>query len=395
MDNSIALGLTTATHQPRTASAVVIGGGIIGVSVAWHLAKSGVRNVVVVERAEFGGGSSAKPLGGVRTNFSDSSNIWLGQRSLESYVRFEEEFGVDIGLKQVGYLFLGRTDEELSDMHDAVQIQNEMGLDSRMLTPDEAHRLNPFIDPSSLTGASYSPQDGFARPAHVVEGYIRAARNLGVTFLNRTQVLDIAASGGRTRSVGTNRGEIVTDAVFCCAGAWSAGVGAMVGVDLPVEPVRRLIGFTADYPTPPPVIPFTLDLSSTLYFHNAGDGILLGISHQEEPGFSREFSYEWLSEFRGAAKNCCPSLSEAEVVEGWAGLYENTPDRNALVGQVDDLSGFFYATGFSGHGFVQAPAVGELMADLYMGRPSFMTSAAFSHERFRDEGSLIHEKNII
>lgn len=395
MEEPVALGLTTAIEQPRSASTVIVGGGVIGASIAWHLANSGVRDIVVVERSEFGSGSSAKPLGGVRANFSDPSNIYLGQRSLAAFGRFEDDFEVDIGLEKVGYLFLGRDEHELSGMTEAVRIQNELGVGSRMLTPDEAHRVNPFVDPSVLTGASYSPDDGFARPSRVVEGYIHAAQKMGVTFLNRTQVLDIVTSAGRVRSVVTNRGEITTDSVFCCAGAWSAGIGAMVGVELPVEPVRRLIGFTEDWSVPPPTIPFTLDLSTTMYFHNAGDGLLLGISHEQESGFCREFSYDWLTEFNAAASVCCPSLSDAEVVKGWAGLYENTPDRNALIGQAEGLSGFFYATGFSGHGFVQAPAVGELMADLYTGRPSFMDPAPFSLERFKQDAPLMRETNII
>lgn len=367
----------------------------MGASIAWHLADSGVRDIVVVERSEFGSGSSAKPLGGVRANFSDPSNIQLGQRSLAAFGRFEEDFGIDIGFEKVGYLFLGRDEHQLSDMTEAVRIQNELGVRSKILTPEEAYRVNPFIDPDVLTGASYSPDDGFARPSRVVEGYVHAAQTLGVTFLNRTQVLDIVTTGGQVQSVVTNRGEIATDSVFCCAGAWSGHVGAMVGVELPVEPVRRLIGFTADWSVPPPTVPFTLDLSTTMYFHNAGKGLLLGISHEQDTGFCREFSYEWLREFKAAASVCCPSLVDAEVIKGWAGLYENTPDRNALIGQVEELSGFFYATGFSGHGFVQAPAVGELMADLYTGRPSFMDATPFSLERFGQDAPLIRETNII
>jgi sarcosine oxidase, subunit beta len=395
MDESLPLALSTAAEQPRSAGAVVIGGGIIGVSVAWHLAKSGVDDVVVVERSEMGSGSSAKPLGGVRANFSDPANIELGQRSLRVFDRFVDDFGVDIGLETVGYLFLARDEEQLSGMTEAVQIQNEMGIRNRLVDPEEAARLNPLIEPSALTGGSYSPGDGFVQPTRVVEGYMRAAQDLGVSFLNRTQVLDITTSAGQVTSVLTQRGEIHSDAVICCAGAWSAHIGEMVGVRLPVEPVRRLIGFTRDYSPPLPTVPFTLDLTTTMYFHNAGGGLLLGISHREAPSLCRDYSYEWLEEFREAATVCAPALRETDVTRGWAGLYENTPDRNAVIGQARDMEGFFYATGFSGHGLVQAPAVGELMADLFAGRASFMDVTPFSAERFEDGGAVLRETNII
>ncbi|RJN32981.1 NAD(P)/FAD-dependent oxidoreductase [Nesterenkonia natronophila] len=395
MDRTVPLALSTAANQPRSAGAVIIGGGIIGVSIAWHLAKSGVKDIVVVERSEMGSGSSAKPLGGVRANFSDPSNIELGRRSLHAFDRFSADFGVDIGLEKVGYLFLARDEAQLSGMTEAVQVQNGMGISSRLVTPEEAHRLNPFIDPGALTGASYSPDDGFVQPTRVVEGYVRAAQELGVTFLNRTQVLDITTSAGQVSSVLTQRGEIATDAVVCCAGAWSAHIGEMVGVSLPIEPVRRLIGFTPDWAEPLPTVPFTLDLTTTMYFHNAGRGLLLGISHHEDPSMCRDYSYEWLEAFREASTVCAPALSETEVTRGWAGLYENTPDRNAVIGQARETAGFFYAAGFSGHGLVQAPAVGELMADLFAGRRSFIDATPFSAERFEEGGAVLKETNII
>ncbi len=395
MDRSFPLNLSTAARQPRSAGVVIIGGGIIGVSVAWHLANSGVKDVVVVERSEVGSGSSAKPLGGVRENFSDPSNIELGQRSLRIFDRFATDFGVNIGLEKVGYLFLARDEQQLSGMAEAVRIQNAMGISSRLVDPEEAGRLNPIVETTALTGGSYSPRDGFVEPTRVVEGYMKAAQDLGVTFLNRTQVLEITTSAGQISSVLTQRGEIRAEAVICCAGAWSAHIGEMVGVHLPVEPVRRLIGFTPDYRQPLPTVPFTLDLTTTMYFHNAGRGLLLGISHREEPSFCRDYSYEWLEEFREAATVCAPALSKTEVTRGWVGLYENTPDRNAVIGQARHMAGFFYATGFSGHGLVQAPAVGELMADLFAARTSFMDPTPFSAERFEDGGAVLKETNII
>jgi sarcosine oxidase subunit beta len=391
----VGLDPTYAAVQPEEADVVIVGGGIMGISTAWHLADAGVRNIVVVERAELGSGSSAKPLGGVRANFSDPGNIVLGQRSLEAFRKFPERFGADIGLQQVGYLFLCRSEMEVSDLVAATEIQNAMGVNSRMVSPAETAEINPLLDPAALAGASFSPGDGFADPSLVVGTYAAAAINLGVTILNRTQVLDIQRTGNAVESVITNRGSIRTSAVVCCAGAWSAQIGAMAGVDLPVTPVRRLIGLTRQRPRSYPRLPFTLDLSTTFYFHNYRNGLLVGISHEQEPGFAREFTYDWLDEFNAAAAICAPELAHPDLEGGWAGLYENTPDHNALIGEADELPGFFYATGFSGHGFLQGPAVGELVADLYLGRPSFMNPAHFSAARFCGAAPVLHEVNII
>lgn len=391
----VPLDLRRATAQPEAADVVVVGGGIMGLSTAWHLADRGVRNIVVVERAELGSGSSAKPLGGVRANFSDPGNILLGQRSLAAFERFPEQFGTDIGLQQVGYLFLCRSEHEVAELERATAVQNSMGVRSRMVGPDEAVALNPLLDRTPLVGASFSPADGFAAPALVVAGYAAAAQGLGVTLLDRTEVLGIQRTAHGIESVTTNRGTIRTPAVVCCAGAWSARIGQMAGVDLPVTPVRRLIGLTRQRPRPYPRVPFTIDLSTTFYFHNHRNGLLVGISHAQEPGFAREFGYDWLREFDAAAAICAPAVQHPDLAQGWAGLYENTPDRNALIGQARELPGFFYATGFSGHGFLQGPAVGELVADLYLDRPSFLDASHFSADRFQGCAPTVREVNII
>jgi len=396
MENQlVSLGLPAGTSQPTRADVVIIGGGIMGTSIAFHLAEAGVKNIVLVERCELGTGSSAKPLGGVRATFSDAGNVILGKRSLDAYVGFADRFGTDIGLQQVGYLFLCRSAAEVADCERSTVIQNDHGSNSRMISAAEARAHNPLISEDALFGASFSPRDGFAEPAKVVEAYAVAAMRLGVTMLSHTEVLNVERTGDRIVSVETNRGTIQTDAVICCAGAWSRAVGDMVGVSLPVTPVRRQIGMTRQFAEPLPTLPFTLDLSTTMYFHNYGNGLLLGISNSEqEPGFDRDFSYEWLPEFNAAARMCAPTLVNPDLEFGWAGLYENTPDHNALIGASDEVPGFFYATGFSGHGFLQGPAVGELMRDIFLDQESFMDPNAFSADRFGLARQL-HELHII
>lgn len=384
VENAVEVSLTSASSQPTHADVVILGGGAIGVSIAWNLARKGVQNIVVLERGEFGSGSSAKPLGGVRANFSDPANITLGQRSLEIFRNFKKDFGIDIGLRKVGYLFLARTEEEASGLSFATSVQNELGINSRNITAEEALELNPYLDPEVLVAGAFSPDDGYAQPARVVEGYVKAAQALGVTFLNHTEALEAELGPNGVESIRTNRGTIRTESAICATGAWSQGVGEMFGVDLPVEPVRRLIAFTPQREKPHPTVPFTLDLGTTFYYHNCNNGLLLGISHKQEPGFCREFSYDWTNELNAAAGIIAPSLQNTEIVGGWAGLYENTPDHNAIIGRSEEVSNLFYATGFSGHGFLQSPAVGELVADMYLGQESFMDPTPFSVNRFSE-----------
>jgi sarcosine oxidase, subunit beta len=380
----------------RSANVMIIGGGVIGASIAFHLAEAGVRDIVVIERDTLGSGSSAKPLGGVRATFSDPGNIVLGQRSLEAFERFHEVFKIDIGLQQVGYLFLCRNESELAALESTTGVQNSLGCSARMVTPAEAVVLNPFLRQAALLGGSFSPRDGFAQPLKVVEAYTEAAKQLDVTFCEHTEVLDIRRSAAGSHEIFTSRGVITVNAVIIAAGAWSEKIGEMVGAYLPVEPVRRQIGITEQRTEPFPSVPFTLDLSTTLYFHNYWNGMLLGISNaDEEPGFCREYSYQWKTAFDQAAMIVAPSLVQLPLVAGWAGLYENTPDHNALIGQAEDLDGVFYATGFSGHGFLQAPAVGELVRDLYLGRESFMDPTPFSAVRFQGLQARRTEIHII
>ncbi|MGI8457330.1 MAG: NAD(P)/FAD-dependent oxidoreductase [Propionibacteriaceae bacterium] len=380
---------------PAAVEVAVIGGGIMGASIAWHLADAGITDVLVIERDTLGSGSSGKPLGGVRATFSDANNVRLGQRSLAAFEAFEAQFGTPINLRQVGYLFLCRTDAELAAVEASVRLQNDLGCDSCMISPGQAQELNPFLDPACLLGASFSPRDGYAEPARVVAGYARAAARLGARFAEHTEVFTLSTGADGTHTITTHRGTVRADAVVIAAGAWSSTLGAALDVHLPIEAVRRQIGFTAQQAAPHPTVPFTLDLSTTLYFHNYRNGLLLGISNRdEEPGLCREFSYGWTRSFEAAAAVVAPSLRNQTLVGGWAGLYENTPDHNAMIGGAA-TPGVFYATGFSGHGFLQGPAVGEIITDLYLGREPFMDPTPFSADRFADDRALLREVHII
>ncbi|MDF2968578.1 MAG: dependent oxidoreductase [Nocardioidaceae bacterium] len=380
---------------PSHASVVIIGGGVVGLSTAYHLAAAGVSDVVLVEIGEFGSGSTSKAAGGVRAQFSDAVNIELGLRSLRTFERFHETFGQEIDLHQVGYLFLLERPADVEAFEKSVALQNELGVPSRMLEVSDAQSLSPLISTEGLLAAAYSPTDGHCTPESVVAGYARAARRAGARLVRDCAVTAIDSSGGVVSGVVTTRGTIATDTVICAAGAWSQRLGAMVGVDLPVEPLRRQILTTAPMPGLEPGTPFTIDFSTSFYFHGEGLGLLLGMSDPSEtPGFLLTESDKWLAGLSDAIERRAPSISDVGLAGGWAGLYEMTPDHNGLVGEAVDVSRFLYATGFSGHGFLMGPAIGEVVRDLYLGRTPVVDVSSLTATRFTGD-SRRTELNIV
>ena len=386
----------TARALPTSAEVVVIGGGVIGTSIAFHLAEAGVTGVVLLERDELGTGSTCKAAGGVRAQFSDRINIELGARSLEAFTRFGRRPGQEIDLHQVGYLFLLSREKDVQSFERDVALQNELGVDSRMIDVAEARRLSPLIDTDGLLAAAFSPDDGHCTPESVVLGYATAARRLGATLLTGVTVTGIDVRGGEARTVHTDRGSITAGTVVCAAGAWSQELGEMAGTALPVTPVRRQIVFTEPMPDLPPVVPFTIDFATSYYFHREGRGLLLGMSDpDQEPGFHLSYSEQWLPRLGEAIEARTPALLDVGLGTGWAGLYEVTPDHNALIGRSSTTPNFLYATGFSGHGFLQAPAVGEVIRDLHLGRTPTVETGPMSAERFTGRSALRPESHIV
>ncbi|HWL86481.1 MAG TPA: FAD-binding oxidoreductase [Polyangiaceae bacterium] len=379
---------------PARAEVVIVGGGVMGTSIAFHLAEAGVRDVVLLEQNELGSGSTCKAAGGVRAQFSDAVNIQLGQRSLDAFARFTERPGQDIDLRRVGYLFLLSRDEDVRTFEKSIALQHEYGVPSRLIEPREAQRLSPLISTEGLLAAAFSPEDGLATPESVVYGYARAARGLGVHIATQCAVTDIEVGGSAIERVHTPFGAIETPTVICAAGAWSRAIGAMAGIDLPVTPYRRQVLFTEPLPALPPA-PMTIDFATTFYFHAEGRGLLVGMSYQDEPpGFHLERDDTWVPALLAAAETRAPGVGRAGIASGWAGLYEVTPDHNALIGEDPSRSRFLYATGFSGHGFLQGPAVGEVIRDLYLGRTPVIDVSALTAARFA-RGQARPERNIV
>ncbi|MEU2199014.1 FAD-binding oxidoreductase [Isoptericola sp. NPDC019482] len=389
---------------PPRADAVVVGGGVMGTSVAFHLAEAGA-HVVLLESGELGSGSSGKPIGGVRAQFSDPANVVLGHRSLELFEDFRRRPGGDVGLRQTGYLFALPGDDDVALFDRSVAMQRELGVDSRLLSVAEARRLNPYLSAPAYAGAAYAPRDGWAHPAAVVAGYADGARRRGASVVTGARVRVVEPGPDGRSTVVTPRGAVTTTAVVVCAGAWSRAVGALVDVDLPVEPVRRQIALTAPLEPAPPTLPFTIDFGTTYYLHNADarGTLLLGASEPGTPvGFDTTYDPAWEPWLRGLAARATPALADAPLTGGWAGLYELTPDHDALIGEAPAAPAgarVLYACGFSGHGFLQAPAVGEAVADLYLGRAgtpaargvdvSAFDAGRFGARRSRTEANII------
>ena len=383
-----------ASPLPDSATVVIVGGGVIGTSAAFHLAEVGVE-VVLVERAQLGSGSTSRAAGGVRTQFSDALNVEIARRSMDAFRDFGQRPGWEIDLKQVGYLFVLSRESDVEEFERSVALQNGYGLDSRMLTAGEVRELSPMVQGDDILAGAFSPGDGHATPEGVVQGYAFAARAHGAEIRVNCDVLDIKTCGDEITEVITDQGSIRTSTVICAAGAWSRSCGAMVGIELPVTPLRRQVLFTEAMDGLPPHLPFTIDFESSFYFHREGPGLLMGMSDPpEKPGFSAETTEDWIPALMEVVRRRAPRIADAGIRGGWAGLYEMTPDHNAIIGEAADVSRFLYATGFSGHGFLQAPAVGEILRDLVLGRPTFADISPLSVERF-DAAALRPEYNVV
>lgn len=379
---------------PDRAEVVIVGGGVMGASAAFHLAEAGVTDVVLVEADQLSCGSTSKSAGGVRLQFSDEINIALALRSMDAFERFGERPGADIGLRQVGYLFLLTDPTDVEIFTQNTLLQNSMGVPSRMITAAEAGRLSTLANVDDVLAASICMRDGHATPDAVVLGYATAARDLGAEVVTQCPVVGIDVDGGEITAVRTPRGTVATSTVIDVAGAWSPRIAAMVGIDLPVQPLARPIWYTEPMPDRPDAVPMTIDFTTGFYFHSEGPGLLFGMADPEQaPGFDAPMRPDWLEVVGGVVAHRAPALLEVGIAGGWHGYYETTPDHNALIGETAEVSRFLYATGFSGHGFLLGPAVGEVLRDLVLGRTPPVDVTGFDVARFA--GETRPEHNIV
>jgi len=378
---------------PRTASVVIIGGGVVGCSIASHLAGRGLRDVVVIEREAVGSGTTSKAAGGIRAQFPTEAEVRFSLESIAVFERFEEEFGVDSGYKKIGYLFLVSDPADLKGFEERIALQRRCGVDVRVIAPDEAQRLVPALRVDDLVAAVWGPDDGLAGPAEVTNAFARHARGLGARIVEGVTVTGIARAGGRVTGVTTTDGAIAAPIVVNAAGPAAARVGRMAGAEVPVHPRRRHIFYTEPFPEIPGPVPLTTDRASGFYFRKEMEQVLLSPGDVQDIGEDLEVPMDWsmVEEAVTKAVHRVPLLEQAKIAGGWAGLRPLTPDDHAIIGWAPEVEGFFLAVGFGGHGFQHSPATGRHVAAwLVDGKPAADLSL-FDPGRFARGAAKAHD----
>ncbi|AKU90411.1 FAD-dependent oxidoreductase [Vulgatibacter incomptus] len=380
---------------PAHADVVIVGGGIMGLSLAWNLARLGRKDVLVLEEGYLCSGASGRNGGGVRAQWSTATNVRLAKRSIELCRSFAREFGINVWFRQGGYLFLAPDAEQADRLEQNTRLHNSLGVPTRMLSPGGAKEIVPQLDGGKFVAAAFNPDDGVVFPWPFLWGYANGARKLGVRVETFTKVLDIETGGGKVLGVRTDRGTVRCNVLVNAAGAWSPGVARLAGVELPNEPHRHEI--CSSEPLKPWLGPLVSIIGhSGLYFSQSMRGeIVGGMGDPNEPaGLEMGSTLRFLARYSKAIIDCVPSLRDVKVIRQWAGCYDHTPDNNPILGETPELPNLLQLNGFVGHGFMMAPAVTEAMATWMAGGAKDEIFDRFTLERFRT-GKLIVEDFII
>jgi sarcosine oxidase subunit beta len=381
----------------ETADVVVIGGGVVGASTAYHLAAAGVERVVLLERADaVATGSTGACAGGFRYQFSSRINIELSLASVPMILGFSQEHDLPLDVVQDGYLFLVRDEREWGEFRASADFQRSLGVDAQLLTPEEAGALVPGVAIDDVVGATFCSDEGIADPAGLTQGYATLARRAGADLRLGVEAIAIEADGGTVVAVRTGDGVISTPVVVNAAGPWAGNLAASVGVHLPLEPIPRMVVTTGPFPGAPTRRTLVIDAATSYYFHKEGDGVLTGMGGRDEhPSFSTDVDHRFIEdELLPTAVRVFPPIERAGIASMWAGLYEMTPDRHPIIGE-SPVGGLFLANGFSGHGFQHAPVVGKLMAELIVdGRARTVDISSLGLDRF-ERGDLVVEGRVV
>lgn len=384
-------------NLPHTADVVIVGGGVMGTSTAYHLALKGCRNVLLLERESFFGiQATGKCAGGIRYQFGTEINVRLSLLSLPMLDRFEDELGQPIDLRYCGYLFLLTSETDVEVFRQNVEMQHRLGVGTEWLEPAQIAQMVPLINLEGVLAGTFHARDGLADPNGVVQGYVSGARRLGAKLLTDVEVTGIRVDRGQVQAIITAHGEIATPVVVNAAGPWAGVVGKIAGVDIPIVPVSRQIVVTSPMPEVPPDFPFVIDFAQSLYFHREGPGILTGMSNPNQPvSFDQSVNQEWELVHLEAAMKRMPILERAGLSNRWAGLYEVSPDAHPILGRVSQVDGLYCIGGFSGHGFMHGPICGLLLAEEILdGQAHTMDITSLYLDRFR-EGKEIAEYNVV
>jgi sarcosine oxidase subunit beta len=346
------------------ADVVIAGAGVIGASIAYHLALRGCRDVLVLDRASaLGGGSTAKATGGFRAQFDNETEVRLSLLARGKLRAFEEETGVDPGYRPYGYLFLACNDDDLALLRAAHDVQQACGLtEARLISANDARALNPAIDDDTIIGASFCPTDGFLRPMNVLTGYAAAAERLGVRFAFDTELL-----AWRGTYIETSRGPVHARVFVNALGAWCGA---------PVVPLRRNVAATVPTAVLPESMPMTI-WAGDWYHLRVRDGRVLLLWPDDPPD-----DRVWLEEVLKKTHARVPCLRDLPIQEQWSGLYEMSPDTHAILGRSPRHENLFLANGSSGHGVMHAPAIGELLAQMIVGELTSIDISTLSPTRF-------------
>ncbi len=385
----------------QTADVVIVGGGIVGSSIAWHLSEAGCRKVLIVERESHQGkGSTGKSMGGVRAQFATPVNIQMSLYSIPFYAGFEERLGLPSDYRPQGYLFVATRPSHLEYLRTNQQLQKSLGLAGvRMLTRDDIVEIVPQLRSDDVLGGSFCPTDGFVDPYSVMVGFTTRACEQGVTLWRSTEVTSVTRDQGGIIGVGTTRGPVSAPVVVNAAGPWAAQTAALAGVDLPVEPLRRMLVPTEPFDGVSHAVPMVVDMTNGFHFRPESRGFLLAWNDPEEtPGYKNDLEPSFIEKVLVHAADRVPCFENLAVnpKRAWAGLYEMSPDHHAIIGLVPELAGFFCANGFSGHGVMHAPATGKIASDLILhGTTSIVDNVeVLSPERFA-KGALLHETAVL
>jgi sarcosine oxidase subunit beta len=385
-----------AQQLPSSASIIVVGGGVMGASSAYHLALAGAKQVLLLESEPFfGQGATGRCAGGVRYQFGTEVNVRLSIESLGMLERFREETGQDPQYRKCGYLFALTQPADVQAFQHNREMQRSLGVQVEWLEGEEIRRRLPYMRlPDALAG-TYHALDGLADPHSVVMGYVQRARQLGATVLSEARVSGVEVDGGRVRAIVANGQRIACEHVINAAGPWAGQLGEMAGVGIPITPVRRQMVTTTPLPELPADFPFVIDFAQSLYFHREGEGLLTGMSNpNEQPGLNQNIDEEWELTAMDSAVERMPMLAKAGRLGHWAGLYEVTPDAHPIFGG-SPVGGFWIVAGFSGHGFMHGPIAGKLMAEFLLeGRARTVDVSSLDLARFQ-EGRLIQEYNVV
>jgi len=378
----------------KRADVVIIGGGVIGCSIAYNLVKLGANNVLLFEKNSLSSGATGRCGAGIRQQFGTQMNCILARESIKIFENLSQELDYDIELNQGGYLILAYTEKEVEQFKKNVALQQSLNINSRMITTKEAKEISPPLNIDGILAATFCPTDGHANPFKTNFAYAEAAQRLGAKIFTFTEVKEIEVENDKIVAVNTNKGKVLTSIVVNAAGGYSGEIGKMIGIDLPVYSQRHQILITE--PIDPLFKPMLMSFSRNFYCQQTPHGsIIMGCGNPNEPkGNDIGSSWQFARGMAQKMTTVVPLLKEVSMVRQWSGLYNMSPDSQPILGEHPQVKGFYMALGFSGHGFMLAPVTSKLIAELILKGKTSICIDKLDIGRFERE-ELILEPSVV